>query len=610
MKIYNTLTAQKEEFKPIGSEVKMYVCGINPYADSHIGHAMSYIIFDVVRRYLEYRGYSVRHVENVTDIEDNIIAHANRLGIPVRELTDKYTLRYFEDMAALNILKPHFTPRATETIPEIIGTTHGLIDKGFAYAVGGDVYFRVRNMPDYGKLSHRTLDSMMAGARIEPGEAKEHPMDFVLWKAAKPGEPSWDSPWGKGRPGWHIECSAMSVKYLGEQIDIHGGGQDLIFPHHENEIAQSECFTGKKPFVRHWMHNGLLQLGAEKMSKSLGNLITIREALQKYSSDGIRIFILSSYYRSPLTYSEEAMEAAERGAERLRQSLKKVQGDGWSNDWVDAAPFRQRFIEAMDDDFGTSQAIATLFDLAREINRGAETGKDASEARAALHELAGVLGLTLEKPHVKKGEKPLKSEDCLRVFLDMFIRLESQKCQLLNNPKIARQVADYKSKAFIKLFYLNLVLLTQGDAYKAVNSVLPSYFNKLQSASPTFRQLLEQQILLSFYKNYDVGKDWDDFLVHMRTAGSQAYIREQFYNLFLCTYNDLRRENLSTFDYVNRVKGTRLSGLPFIRLLTLLRSELRKSKQFQLADEIRNKLTEMGVVLEDTPQGTVWKRKG
>jgi cysteinyl-tRNA synthetase len=452
MKIYNTLSAQKEEFKPTGSEIKMYVCGINPYADSHIGHAMSYIIFDVVRRYLEYRGYKVRHVENVTDIEDNIIAHANRLGIPVRELTDKYTIRYFEDMAALNILKPHFTPRATETIPEIIGTTHGLIDKGFAYAVGGDVYFRVRNMPDYGKLSHRTLDSMMAGARIEPSEAKEHPMDFVLWKAAKPGEPSWDSPWGKGRPGWHIECSAMSVKFLGEQIDIHGGGQDLIFPHHENEIAQSECFTGKKPFVRHWMHNGLLQLGAEKMSKSLGNLITIREALQKYTSDGIRIFILSSYYRSPLTYSEDAMGAAERGAERLRQTLASPGKTGGEK--TDAAPFRQRFIEAIDDDFGTSQAIATLFDLAREINRGNDAGKDASEARATLVELAGVLGLTLKEP---------------------------------------------------------------------------------------------EQVLS------DAG--------------------------------------------------------PFIELLIATRKRLREAKQFQLADEIRNKLTEMGVALEDTPQGTVWKRK-
>lgn len=492
MKIYNTLSAQKEEFKPLGNEVKMYVCGINPYADSHIGHAMSYIIFDVVRRYLEFRGYKVRHVENVTDIEDNIIAHANRLGIPVRELTNKYTIRYFEDMAALNILKPHFTPHATETIPEIIGTTHGLIDKGFAYAVGGDVYFRVRNMPDYGKLSHRTLDSMMAGARIEPGEAKEHPMDFVLWKAAKPGEPSWDSPWGKGRPGWHIECSAMSVKYLGEQIDIHGGGQDLIFPHHENEIAQSECFTGKKPFVRYWMHNGLLQLGTEKMSKSLGNLITIREALSRYSSDGIRLFILSSYYRSPLTYSEEAMEAAEKGAERLRQTLASSAKTGGEK--IDPAPFRQRFTEVMDDDFGSAQAIAALFDMAREINRGNESGKDTSEAGATLQELGGVLGLTFMQ----------------------------------------------KETAF-------------SDA--------APFSNLIAATLP--------RIPKQFQEEFAVG-------------------------LGLAT---------------KAPKTTAGDAKPFIDLLIAMRRRLREAKQFQLADEIRNRLTEMGIALEDTLQGTVWKRK-
>src|SRR4030042_1479535 len=317
MKITDTLTGKKDEFKPIGKVVTMYVCGINPYADSHIGHGMSYIIFDVVRRYLEVRGYKVKHVENVTDVEDNIINHANRQGISVKELTEKYTQRYFEDMDALNILRPHHTPKATETIPEIINMTQGLIDKGFAYAVGGNVYFRVGKLSDYGKLSKRSLKQMIAGARVEAAEAKEDPVDFALWKAAKPGEPMWDSPWGKGRPGWHIECSAMSIKFLGEQIDIHGGGQDVVFPHHENEIAQSESYTGKKPFVQYWLHNGLLQMGAEKMSKSLGNLITIRDALKKYDADGLHVFILSSYYRSPLTYTGEAIDAAQAGAARL-----------------------------------------------------------------------------------------------------------------------------------------------------------------------------------------------------------------------------------------------------------------------------------------------------
>jgi len=404
MKVYSTLSARKEEFVPYGDEVKMYVCGVNPYADAHIGHAMSYTVFDVVRRYLEFRGYKVRHVENVTDVEDNIIATANRLGITVKELTEKYTARYLEDMDALNILRAHVYPRATQEIPKIIEVVSGLVEKGFAYAAGGDVYFRVTRMSDYGKLSHRTLDSMMAGARIEPGAGKEHPMDFVLWKAAKPGEPSWDSPWGKGRPGWHIECTAMSMRYLGEQLDIHGGGQDLIFPHHENEIAQSECFSGKKPFVKYWMHNGLLQLGAEKMSKSLGNLVAIREALAKYSADGIRIFILSSHYRSPLTYSEEALEAAERGAQRLRQVARIAAGAGKKPAGIDAAGYRQRFIEAMDDDFNAPQALSLLFDLAREINRARDEGEDVAPARQAFVELASVLGLPLKAPEGAAGE--------------------------------------------------------------------------------------------------------------------------------------------------------------------------------------------------------------
>jgi len=378
MKILNTLSGQKEELVPEGDEVKMYVCGINPYADAHIGHAMSYIFFDVVRRYLEFRGYRVRHVQNITDIEDNIIAQANKLGVSVPELTQKYVERYDEDMEALNVLPAHVYPRAMGEIDKMIEIVRGLVDKGFAYAVGGNVYFRVRNVPDYGKLSGRNLEQMMAGARIEPGEDKEHPMDFLLWKESKPGEPSWDSPWGQGRPGWHIECSAMSIKYLGETLDIHGGGQDVLFPHHENEIAQSESFTGKKPFVRYWLHNGLLKMhetDEAKMSRSLGNLVTIREALEKYSSDAIRIFILSSYYRSPLTYSEEVLESAERGAERLRQAAQNEAGGDKANGKIDIESCRNRFIEAMDDDFGTPQALAALFDLARDINRALVTNR-------------------------------------------------------------------------------------------------------------------------------------------------------------------------------------------------------------------------------------------
>ena len=429
MKVFNTLSGQKEEFLPQGDEAKMYVCGVTPYDNCHIGHAMSYIIFDVIRRYLRFRGYKVKYVQNITDIDDKIIDRATKLGITPAELAQKYTDSYFEDMDALNIERADIYPRATGEIAKIIEVIQGLIDKGYAYPAGGSVYFRVRNVPDYGKLAHRNLAEVMAVACVEPGEDKEHPMDFALWKASKPGEPWWESPWGRGRPGWHIECSAMSLKYLGDTLDIHGGGQDLIFPHHQNEIAQSEGFTGKKPFVKYWLHNGLVQLGEEKMSKSLGNLITIKQALENYSPDAIRIFILSSHYRSPLTYSEEALGAAEGGAERLWQANER-EGRGKQLDWSKLVEHqRQRFIEAMDDDFNTAQAVAVLFDLARYINRLGDEGYSVIHGQQLLAELAGVLGLTLKPP-----EKPLLNAE---PFIELLISIRDQ----LRKAK-QRQLAD------------------------------------------------------------------------------------------------------------------------------------------------------------------------
>jgi cysteinyl-tRNA synthetase len=394
MKIYNTLSGRKEEFTPQSNVVRMYVCGVTPYAPSHLGHAMSYIVFDTTRRYLEFRGYNVKYVQNFTDIDDKIIARANETGIAAKDLAQRFIDQYFADMDALNIKRADVYPRATEEIPKIIEIIEGLIKREHAYQSGGDVYFRVNSDPDYGKFSHRTLDGMMAGARIEVGEAKEHPLDFTLWKATKPGEPQWQSPWGLGRPGWHIECSAMSLKYLGETLDIHGGGQDLIFPHHENEIAQSEGFTGIKPFVRYWLHNGLMQLGEEKMSKSTGKLVDIREVLEKYGADAIRLWVLSSHYRSPITYSDENLEATKKGKERLiRASLVDI--DESLTESIDAAHYREQFIEAMDDDFNTPQAVAVLFELAREINRGHDENLHIGDARKLMCELAGVLGLTL-----------------------------------------------------------------------------------------------------------------------------------------------------------------------------------------------------------------------
>ncbi|MEE9277176.1 MAG: cysteine--tRNA ligase [Dehalococcoidia bacterium] len=414
MDLYNTLTRKKEPFEPVDDPITMYVCGVTPYDDAHLGHAMSIIIFDVLRRYLEWRGRSVRFVYNFTDIDDKMIARAARLGIPVRELAERQIGQFQQEWRELNIRPADVHPRATEEIPQMIEIIGRLEQNEMAYAANGDVYFRVQRKENYGKLSRRVLDDMIAGARIEPNERKAHPMDFALWKAAKEGEPSWDSPWGAGRPGWHIECSAMALRYLGEQIDLHGGGMDLVFPHHENEIAQSESYTGKAPFVRHWIHNAMMQLGDEKMSKSLGNIITLREGLDSYGADALRLFVFSGHYRSPLTYSREALAAAARGAERLRTAVRAEipEGDGE----IDRDGYRERFIATMDDDLGTPQALAVLFDLAREINRARDAGQPAGRALEVMRELGGILGLEFQAVDRKADLAP---------FIDLLIEVRT-----------------------------------------------------------------------------------------------------------------------------------------------------------------------------------------
>jgi cysteinyl-tRNA synthetase len=407
MRISDTLTGDKREFTPTsGNQVRMYVCGVTPYAPVHVGHAMSYIVFDVVRRYLAYLGYELRHVQNFTDVDDKLIDRAHQANTTVETLAQQFIDDYFLSMDTLNILRAHEYPKASQEVPGMLEMISGLIEKGYAYESAGDVYFRVTKDSSYGKLSHRSLDTMRAGARLEVSELKEHPMDFALWKAAKPGEPTWDSPWGPGRPGWHIECSVMSRHYLGPTIDIHGGGQDLIFPHHENEIAQSEAFEGgDAPFSQFWLHNGLLQLDKEKMSKSLGNLVTVKDALNRYAADSIRLFVLQSHYRSPLSYSEESLEGAERAMNRLRQAVN-VTGQGETGDPLDASSYRERFTIAMDDDFNTPQAVAALFDLAREINRTVEQGRGVDDAQEAMRELGGqVLGFTFSEPAVDVSDE-------------------------------------------------------------------------------------------------------------------------------------------------------------------------------------------------------------
>jgi cysteinyl-tRNA synthetase len=436
MRIFNTLTGQKEDFHPRNGVVSMYVCGITAYDESHIGHAMTYVVFDVIKRYLRFKGYEVKHVQNFTDVDDKIIERANQLGMLPAELANKYIDQYFVDMDGLNIERADVYPRATEEIPKVIEIIQGLVAKGCAYESERSVYFRVRNYPDYGKLSHRNLAEMMPRASYCELN-KEYPLDFALWKASKPGEPFWESPWGEGRPGWHIECSAMALKYLGDTIDIHGGGQDLIFPHHENEIAQSESSTDEIPFVRYWLHNGLMQQDKQKMSKSTGNLVSVKDALARFGSDGIRLFILSSHYRSPLTYSEEALEANENGAERLRWALTNRPNADEGVAVLNAEPFAQRFVEAMDDDFNTAQAVAVLFGLAKEINRGAEQGMNVTEAQHTLLNLAGILGLTLKE----KIQPATDAEAFINILASTRDDLrQNQQWQLAD--KIRRELAD------------------------------------------------------------------------------------------------------------------------------------------------------------------------
>ncbi len=428
IRIYNTLTRRKEDFQTLEpGVVKMYVCGPTVYSDAHVGHAMSALVFDIIRRYLEYRGYQVRHVMNYTDVDDKIIKRANEMGIDPFQLSRKYIEDFDRNLEDLNILPPSAKPQVSKTMPQIIAFVQGLVEKGYAYpASNGDVYFRVTKDDDYGKLSGRKLDEMQAGARIEVGEEKQHPMDFALWKAAKPGEPAWDSPWGKGRPGWHIECSAMNLAELGEQIDIHGGGNDLIFPHHENEIAQTESYTGK-PFARYWMHNGMLQLGGQKMSKSLGNIISIKEFLSQRDADVMRMLVLAGSYRAPLMFNNETLDAAEKSLMRLESGLRPALHNSKGLPPGSAAELaaqaqsaKEAFIAAMDDDFNTAAALAPLYELVKAINTARDAGasdEQLAPAQAVLRELTGVLGLRLtEKKAAGDADK----------FIDLLVEVRSE----------------------------------------------------------------------------------------------------------------------------------------------------------------------------------------
>lgn len=413
MKLFNTLTMKKEEFVPIeAGKVRMYACGPTVYNFIHVGNARPIIMFDVLRRYFEYRGYDVTFVQNFTDVDDKIIKRANEEGISSSEVAEEYIGEYFTDCRGLGVREATVHPRATENIAQIIQIIEALIEKGYAYEVNGDVYYRTMKFEGYGKLSHQPLEELQAGARIDVADIKENPMDFALWKAAKPGEPYWQSPWGQGRPGWHIECSAMSSRYLGKTIDIHCGGQDLIFPHHENEIAQSEAANGCT-FVNYWMHNGFISVDNKKMSKSLGNFFTVREAAQAYGYDAIRMFMLMSHYRSPLNYSGEILMQAKNALERLttaKANLEFFEKNGVDGDMTaeeamfvaGLGKYKDEFCEVMDDDMNTADAIAVIFDMVRDINAavGPNTNPTRALAKACndmFTELSEVLGLPLGK---------------------------------------------------------------------------------------------------------------------------------------------------------------------------------------------------------------------
>ncbi len=427
IKVYNTLAQKKEELVSAdGETIRIYACGPTVYSSPHIGHARAAVVFDVITKFLKYIGYNVVYVRNITDIDDKIINRANELGVPWEEIAKKYTDEYKQDMKSLRIEDPTHEPRATEHIPQMIELISSLIDKGYAYESGGDVFFSVRKFKDYGKLSKRTPDDMLAGVRIDINEQKEDPLDFALWKGVKPGEPWWESPWGKGRPGWHIECSVMSAGFLGETFEIHGGGKDLIFPHHENEIAQSEAATGKD-FVRHWVHNGLININREKMSKSLGNIINVKDALNLWSPEVIRLFFISHQYQNPVDFSERAFEETESALSKLYITLKRIKDLRVESKKKDKelektiGDFKAKWVESMVDDFNTADALGHLFDLVRAVNRSidshgwTQTLERAAEEIGMLVNILGILQLDpddyLKRERLKKKRIDITEEE-------------------------------------------------------------------------------------------------------------------------------------------------------------------------------------------------------
>ena len=583
LKLYNTASRTKEDFEPLEEgKVKIYACGVTVYDHSHIGHARGAVVFDALVRYLEWLDYEVTYVRNFTDVDDKIINRANEQGVAWNEISEKYIAAYKEDLGRLKLREPDVEPKATEHMAEIVAAVQGLVDKGYAYESQGDVYFSVPSFAPYGSLSKRKLDDQRAGARVEVDDRKRHPLDFALWKASKPGEPSWDSPWGPGRPGWHIECSAMSSKYLGATFDIHGGGEDLVFPHHENEKAQSEALTGK-PFAKYWVHNGFVRLDSEKMSKSLGNFLTVHDILEQVDPEALRLFLLSAHYRSPLDYTKEAVQEADKAVRRLHEAAVAAD-EAAVNPKVNAleGPLAEEaeltadlFESDMADDLNTGAALGRLFVLARSMNRAAYQNKPKAmagigEARETLLELAGVLGL-------------LRS-DMNRT------RLVWADGATIDQAEAERLIADWQKFSSEKAWAKAIAL--EAEAARAGLAV--TYYldgsSVWRPAAPAETPEMDPARIGELINDWTVASDISDQAGMIEAAA------------------DLLRLGAA----VRRLADGKLYWRfdPQARQIQALidqRAEARKNKDFAAADAVRDKLTEQGVDIFDSPHGTTWR---
>jgi cysteinyl-tRNA synthetase len=551
LRIYDTLSRKKVDFEPMHQgKVSMYVCGVTVYDLCHIGHARSVVLFDVIYRYLMNRGYDVKYVRNFTDVDDKIINRANQVHEDWKSLAERFVDEFHVDMDALGVKYPTHQPRATEHIPEMQSLIEKLVSNGHAYETDGDVMYSVGSFKGYGKLSGKRIEDLISGARVEVDDKKEDPLDFALWKAAKPNEPYWDSPWGPGRPGWHIECSVMSMKYLGESFDIHGGGADLIFPHHENEIAQSEGATGR-PFARYWIHNGFVNIESEKMSKSLGNVLNIRDILKTVHPEALRLFLLSSHYRSPLDYNEKSIREASVGLERLYSAMEALDGlieaDGSEVDLPeDLKGISEEFTEAMDDDFNTQRALAVLFKAARSVNR--------------IH------------AHIRTSPQSIPKAELLTTVKEDLIRVSQEVLGILN----------HEPSKMLKL---------------------------LHTSGGTDRMITAQQIVAGLEEvRPDLSLKWEDVERAIRAGNTEVVTAEEILNKILPGLQKGEAET-DLLDKLQAIMPEVGIDRDDIEALINQRAEARANKNFAEADEIRSRLEAKGIMLEDSPDGTTWKVK-